>query len=83
MKSTRLLREIIGIDQKTLCEAAGLARQQLSMYENGYVFPSRRVCQRIDDAIEKIIDQRALAAAEALRRVPPGPELEDDGLIGR
>ena len=83
MKSIRLLREIIGIDQKTLSDAAGVHRKQLSLYENGHVFPSRRVCQRLDDAIEGIIDTRALAAAEALRRVPPGPELEDDGLIGR
>jgi len=57
-------------------------RKQLSLYENGHVFPSRRVCKRLDDAMEGIIDARALAAAEALRNVPPGPELPDDGLIG-
>jgi transcriptional regulator with XRE-family HTH domain len=78
VKCIRLLREIVGIDQKTLIKQSGVHRQALSQYENGHLFPSRRVAKRLDDAIDAILDQRALDAIEAMRkeRSKPGPEAE-------
>lgn len=67
MRSLRLLREILGIRQDTLATAAEITRQTLSEFENGRAFPSRRAAQRLDDAVVKIVDERAIAAAEALR----------------
>jgi transcriptional regulator with XRE-family HTH domain len=67
MKCIRLLREILGITQQTLVEESGISRVSISHFETGRVFPSRLVAKRLDDAIETIIDRRALEAAERLR----------------
>jgi transcriptional regulator with XRE-family HTH domain len=73
MKCVRLLREILGITQQTLVEHSGVSRVSISHYETGRVFPSRVIAKRLDDAIEAIIDKRALAAAEQLRYSPLRP----------
>jgi transcriptional regulator with XRE-family HTH domain len=80
VKCVRILREILGIDQQTLIRQSGVNRQALSLYENGHAFPSRRVAKRLDDAIDAILDQRALDAIESMRRIKaePGPELSDE-----
>jgi hypothetical protein len=51
---------MVGIDQRTLCEASGVARQTMSLYENGHLCASARVWKRVDDALQDLLDRRAL-----------------------
>ena len=67
MKSIRILRQILGISQETLCAETGLSRQSLSAFESGAAFPARYTARILDNGLEAIIDRRALAAAQALR----------------
>lgn len=65
MRIVRTLREIVGIDQRTLASASGVSRQALSLYENGHVCASSKVWKRIDDALQRLLDDRALEAIGA------------------
>ena len=67
MKCYGILRQILGISQQTVCEEVRLSRQTLSAYENGHDFPTRYTCRQLDQALEAILDRRALAAIEMLR----------------
>ena len=67
MKSIRILRQILGISQETLCAETGLSRQSLSAFESGAAFPARSTARTLDNGLEAIIDRRALAAAQTLR----------------
>jgi transcriptional regulator with XRE-family HTH domain len=76
VECARLLRDILGIDQTALSKETGIARQTLSLYENGHVFPSRPVCKRISEGLVNIAMKRladSLASIEKERnQSPPG-----------
>jgi transcriptional regulator with XRE-family HTH domain len=67
VKCYGILRQILGISQQTVCDEVRLSRQTLSAYENGHDFPTRYTCRQLDQALEAILDRRALAAIELLR----------------
>ena len=58
-----MLRQVCGVNQALLCERAGVSRQSMNEYENGRAFPSRELCQRIDEAFVSILDERVLFIA--------------------
>jgi len=74
MLSVRLLRVMLGINQQTLCEASGVSRQALSLYETGAQFPSRRAAALLDRAIVDIIDKRVMKAVQEMHHPPAGVE---------
>lgn len=72
VRTIKTLREMVGIDQHTLCDASGVSRQAMSLYENGHLAASARVWKRVDEALQNLLDQRALeviGAAIVERRV--------------
>jgi transcriptional regulator with XRE-family HTH domain len=80
MKSTRILRDILGVSQAAFAEESGVRRASLTMYESGRAFPSRRIAKRLDDALVRIVERRVIDSVHELRRdlCEPGPELPDD-----
>jgi transcriptional regulator with XRE-family HTH domain len=62
VKSVRICRELLGISQETLIKRSGVCRQSLSQFENGHAYPSRRLGEAVENALESLVDERVVAA---------------------
>jgi transcriptional regulator with XRE-family HTH domain len=60
MSELKLKRLAAGISGSVLCAKAGISRSRLSLIERDYVCPGPEEAGRIDDALNKLIEAKAV-----------------------
>jgi len=60
MSDLKSKRTAAGISGSVLCAKTGLSRSRLSLIERGYVSPATEELQRIDTALDELIQAKAV-----------------------
>jgi transcriptional regulator with XRE-family HTH domain len=60
MPELKLKRLAAGISGSVLCAKAGISRSRLSLIERGFVCPGSDEASRINDALDQLIEAKAI-----------------------